>query len=143
VALARRAGRHHDPHVRQLVARAHIYDFALTQLGNRVSTMMRLEPKAGAALVSYTKLAAGTYEPLRARLAAEIAGGTLAAWPEGDDDGITAALGQLNSRVTAIAGGSNEMQRNAIGERILGLPREPNPDRDKSFREVTETARNW
>jgi alkylation response protein AidB-like acyl-CoA dehydrogenase len=143
VALARRAGRLDDPHVRQLVARAHIYDFALTQLGNRVATQMRLDPQAGGAAVSYTKLAAGTYEPLRARLATEVAGGTLLAWPEGDEDGITAALGLLNSRVTAIAGGSNEMQRNAIGERILGLPRDPNPDKGKTFREAmgaTETA---
>jgi alkylation response protein AidB-like acyl-CoA dehydrogenase len=143
VDLARRAGRHRDPHVRQVVARAHVEDFALVQLGRRVSTMMRLEPATGAAFISYPKLAAGTYEPRRARIATEIAGGTLVAWPEGDDGGIAAALGLLNSRVTAIAGGSNEMQRNAIGERVLGLPREPNPDRDKTFRQVTEAARDW
>jgi alkylation response protein AidB-like acyl-CoA dehydrogenase len=140
VQLARRAGRLGDPHVHQLIARAHIYDVALTQLGNRVSTMIRRDPAVGMAHIGYTKLAAGTYEPIRARLAAEIAGGTLAAWPEDDPDGLTAALGLLNSRVTAIAGGSNEMQRNGIGERVLGLPREPNPDRNLSFRDVLRGA---
>jgi alkylation response protein AidB-like acyl-CoA dehydrogenase len=136
VTLARRAGRLDDAHVRQLIAKAHIFDFALTQLGIRVGTMMRLDPVGGAAYVGYTKLAAGTYEPIRARMAAEIAGGRLVAWAQGDPDGIVASLGILNSRVTAIAGGSNEMQRNGIGERVLGLPREPNVDKDKPFRDI-------
>jgi alkylation response protein AidB-like acyl-CoA dehydrogenase len=136
VTLARRAGRLDDAHVRQLIAKAHINDFALTQLGARIATMMRLDPVAGAALMGYTKLAAGTYEPLRARLAAEIAGGRLVSWQSGDADGLVASLGILNSRVTAIAGGSNEMQRNGIGERVLGLPREPNIDKDKPFRDI-------
>ena len=35
----------------------------------------------------------------------------------------------------SVAGGSNEMQRNTIGEKLLGLPREPALDRDISFRE--------
>jgi alkylation response protein AidB-like acyl-CoA dehydrogenase len=143
VELARRAGREDDAHVRQLIARAHIFDFALTQLGNRVATMMRLQPDLGAAYIAYTKLAAGTYEPMRARLATEIGGGTLVAWPEGEGAGSAAALHLLNSRVTAIAGGSNEMQRNGIGERVLGLPREPNLDKDKSFREVMRAAGSW
>lgn len=140
VRLAQRSGRLGDSHVEQLIARAHIYDFALTQLGQRVAAMMRGDPNGGAALIGYTKLAAGMFEPIRARLAAEIAGGRLLAWNEDDLDGRTAALGILNSRVTAIAGGSNEMQRNGIGERVLGLPREPNLEQGKTFREVIRDA---
>jgi alkylation response protein AidB-like acyl-CoA dehydrogenase len=143
VTLARRAGRVDDPYVRQLIAKAHVNDYALSQLGSRISTLMRLDPERGAAQVGYTKLAAGTYEPRRAQVATEIAGGRLVAWPEGDRAGISGSLEILNSRVTAIAGGSNEMQRNGIGERVLGLPREPSFDRDKPFREVVEDAKDW
>jgi alkylation response protein AidB-like acyl-CoA dehydrogenase len=42
----------------------------------------------------------------------------------------------LGSRVHSLAGGSNEMQRNIISERLLGLPREPTSDRDVPFSEV-------
>ena len=42
----------------------------------------------------------------------------------------------LGARIGTIAGGSNEMQRNAISERVLGLPREPTPDKGVPFSQV-------
>jgi alkylation response protein AidB-like acyl-CoA dehydrogenase len=143
VALARQAGRDRDPLVRQLIARAHINDYAHRQLAVRIGSRLRAAGSMDPGVAAYGKLASGTLTPLRTRIALQIGGAASLAWAGGDLDAMTPSLNYLNGRVNSIAGGSNEMQRNGIGERVLGLPREPSFDTNKPFSEVVRQARQW
>ncbi len=142
VDLAEQVGRVHDPHVRQLIARAHINDFARGQLVRRVGQLIaRGANPAGTA--SYGKLAAGVFDPIRARIGIEVGRTAALLWEPDDVDAKAASLNYLNGRIMSIAGGTNEIQRNGIGERALGLPREPTFDSNKPFRQVVADAAQW
>ena len=143
VALAGRVGRTGDPVVRQAIARAHINDYAQFHLGRRIAARLRASATPDAAVAAYSKLAAGTFTPIRARLALEIGGSEALTWAKGDERAQRPAIDYLNGRQIAIAAGTNEMQRNGIGERVLGLPREPSFDTTKPFNEVLRNSRGW
>jgi alkylation response protein AidB-like acyl-CoA dehydrogenase len=143
VALAERLGRLEEPSVRQLIARAHTNDFVQGQLGARIGSLIRSGRANAAGIASYGKLTMGTFGPLRARMAMEIGRGGAVVWEAGDLKAMTPAVSYLNGRVGSIAGGTNEMQRNGIGERVLGLPREPSFDSDKPFSDVVRSAASW
>ena len=141
VRLARKAQRNSDPETRQLIARAHINDWAQFHLGRRIGARLRAARTPDPAVAAYGKLASGMLSPLRARMGMQIGGFEALTW-EDDTDG-QAALDYLNARMPSIAGGTNEMQRNGIGERVLGLPREPTFDSNKPFSEVIRDSRHW
>lgn len=141
--LARAAGRDQDPVARQAIAKIHSAEWARAQIGIRVGGLMRTSGKPPGGIASYWKLSEGLRAPERARLLMEIGQGVPLAWEPGDEDGEHAVREYLNSRVWSIAGGSNEMQRNAISEQVLGLPREPSFDKGKPFNEVVHSARDW
>jgi alkylation response protein AidB-like acyl-CoA dehydrogenase len=143
VALARRLGRDHDPVVRQQLARVQTLNFVQGQLGRRIAERLRSGDGPAVGVAAYGKLAAGIFDPIRARIGMEIGRGVALVWDHGDLEGQRASLNYLNGRIMSIAGGTNEMQRNAIGERVLGLPREPSYDIDKPFNEVVRAAAEW
>jgi alkylation response protein AidB-like acyl-CoA dehydrogenase len=69
-------------------------------------------------------------------IALEFAGPGSVAWDPDDETGGDRQRAVLNSFQSGIAGGTDEIQRNIIGDRVLGLPREPAVDRGVPFREL-------
>jgi alkylation response protein AidB-like acyl-CoA dehydrogenase len=135
VRLARRAGRLEDPVARQLVADAHVEQLVAGALVGRVTEGSRsgdLAPAAGAIL----KLFNAVMGVRRTEIMLELVGGDAVDWAEDDDEGNTIANTFLSRQGYCLGGGSNEIQRNIISERVLGMPREWAADRDVPFRDV-------
>jgi alkylation response protein AidB-like acyl-CoA dehydrogenase len=123
-ALCRALGGVGDPVRRQEVAEAYIGFELLRYLGLRVQTALS-QCRAPGAEASLLKLAFSRQSARLGDLGLALLG------PSGiASDGLATAadfwrdrfLGQWSSR---IGGGTDEIQRNQIGERVLGLPREP------------------
>jgi alkylation response protein AidB-like acyl-CoA dehydrogenase len=130
--LARATGQADDPRVRQLVAEDRINERIQGQLVERVTTGIRtgaLPAPAGA----LPRLFAATATERHLDIALEIAGADIAVRM---DDGLELGNIYLRRQGGSLGGGSNEMQRNIISERVLGMPREYAADRDKPFDEV-------
>jgi alkylation response protein AidB-like acyl-CoA dehydrogenase len=139
VRLARMSGRLSDPQVRQKIALAHTIDFVERALAWRIAQAGRAE-RPDASLASYGKLFRGTYNPVRGRLGLEIGGAAALIWNDDDAASRDASIAYLNGRRMSIAGGTNEMQRNGISERILGLPRERSDDLGMPYRQVRRAS---
>ncbi|HEX5366227.1 MAG TPA: acyl-CoA dehydrogenase family protein [Acidimicrobiales bacterium] len=129
------AGRSDDPVLRDQVMRIYTLMEIARYTGLRVQAAVEAGKGPGPEVSTGKLLASDLVRSLReAGLAALGAHGMLV----GDDaplGGMLQALA-LFSPAISIAGGSDQIQRNIIGERVLGLPREPRVDKDVPFSEL-------
>ncbi len=134
IELAREAGRLDDPLLRQDIARVTAYK-ALNRL-NTARAKADLAQGTSSPIMSLGKLAMSRILHEEARVRTAILGA--ASLLEGPDHprAEDANFLTLNAYFTSIGGGTDQIQRNIIGERVLGLPKEPEVDRDVPFRQV-------
>jgi alkylation response protein AidB-like acyl-CoA dehydrogenase len=78
----------------------------------------------------------------RGEIGLAIAGADGVIWTD-DDSEVAGAAGRgwLSARDVSIGGGTNEVQRNIVSERLLGMPREPAADREIPFSQVVRGRR--
>ncbi|MFE0190610.1 acyl-CoA dehydrogenase [Streptomyces sp. NPDC058989] len=119
--LDRAAGLDASTHVRLGALAAEAHALGCIGLRTTLQQVSGLEPGAGA---SIRKLVQTPHQQKVAELALELLG------PAGavrEGAGERALHGFLMSRCLTIAGGTTQVQRNVVAERLLGLPRDPEP----------------
>jgi alkylation response protein AidB-like acyl-CoA dehydrogenase len=146
---ARRNGTVADPLVRQGLAKL----YTLEQLGRFMIARAR---GGGAASVpglpNIGKLTMSDIVRLSRDLGLKILGmaGTLHGYTPEDRDALVKTLGNdlmpliteaaLFAQAPPIYGGTDQIQKNILGERVLGLPREPSQDREIPFKDLPKNA---
>jgi alkylation response protein AidB-like acyl-CoA dehydrogenase len=134
IEMARARGRLDDSRVRDLIGEARMLGRASTELSRRIAQGIatRTLPDTTAAIA---RLMGGTVGVRTTEISFEIAGpGAVSAEPTEAWGG--SGMHYLMRQTSCIGGGTTEMARNNIAERVLGMPREMTHDRNMPFREV-------
>jgi alkylation response protein AidB-like acyl-CoA dehydrogenase len=135
IEMARLYGRTDDPVVRQGIAQAHIRAEALRFMGYSMRTALSRGEMPGP-VASVMKLFFARHWAATTGLAVGIQGAAGMLWGESaSDEGLWQQTFCAQYAVR-LGGGTDEIQGNVIGERALGLPREPALDRDLPWRET-------
>ncbi len=113
----------------------------LIQLGNRRVAAGRQAGRVIGPEGSVTKVLQAEHTKRLQRLFVDLAGPAGVAWPDGDDWAMPNAWAFLRVQAKTIAGGTSEVLRNQLAERVLGLPRDDDPSRNVPFREAATTRR--
>ncbi len=149
--VAKGNGMNTDPLIRQDLARLH----TLTELGRLNSERLKATRAAGGdipGMANISKLMMSDMIRLQRDLGLRLVGaaGTLHAYDGKAQKVLDEATGSpflagitgmaLYAQAPSIYGGTDQIQRNIIGERVLGLPKEPNNDRTTPFSELPKNA---
>jgi alkylation response protein AidB-like acyl-CoA dehydrogenase len=151
IKLAQGAGRSTDPTIRQDLMRLH----TMAEIGRINNLRVKAAKAAGVdipGMGNISKLSMSDMVRLQRDLGLRIVGpsGTLHAYDSSERKVLDEATGNpflgavtemaLFAQAPPIYGGTDQVQRNIIGERVLGLPKEPNNDRVVPFSELPKNA---
>ncbi len=133
VALARGHSLDGDPVIRQRLAHLHTLIEVNRLTGLRVRANLRAG-RTGGPESSIGKLAMSNIARVARDLALSVAGPAGLLTGSDAPGGGRVAHVALTSCATSLGGGTDEIQRNVIAERVLGLPKDLDPDRGRPFR---------
>jgi len=151
ISLAQSRGVNHDAGIRQDLARL----YTLGELGRFNGLRVKAAKEQGRdipGMPNVAKLSMSQIVRLTRDLGLQISGpaGTLHAYDSDDKAALKHATGDpfaggitemaLFAQAPPIYGGTDQVQKNIIGERVLGLPKEPNNDRVTPFSELPKNA---
>jgi alkylation response protein AidB-like acyl-CoA dehydrogenase len=137
---ARGAGRSDDPRVLDLVGEARMLELVGNELMSRIGDGIKTG-KISDQAAAVIRLYKGTTSSRFGTLALDAAGGSAAAFHD-NTAAANAAVDFLMRQTGSIGGGTTEMARNVISERVLGMPRERSEDRDVPFRDVPRSRQS-
>jgi alkylation response protein AidB-like acyl-CoA dehydrogenase len=143
----------HDPLLRQRLAAAWI-DHRVIGLNNQRAADRRRSGAEAGPEGSITKLQSAEFNQRLQKLAVDLEGARGVAWEgkglsgeetlsfaaSGADDPRTIARGFLRAQANTIEGGTSAIMRNILGERVLGLPKEPDNSRDVPWKDVPRSG---
>ena len=151
VELAQGNGKIADPTIRQDLMKLH----TLNELGRMNSLRAKAAKAIGQdvpGLPNISKLSMSEIVRQQRDVGLRIVGplGTLHAYKPDQQAALNEATGNpfaamvtgmaLFAQAPPIYGGTDQVQRNIIGERVLGLPKEPNNDKTAAFRDLPKNA---
>jgi alkylation response protein AidB-like acyl-CoA dehydrogenase len=146
-----------DPMARQRLAQAYI-ESRLIRLNNQRAGDKRKSGAEAGPEGSITKLMQAEFNQRVQKLAVDLQGMSAGAWEEedpaprrsaaqpgmvggpGGNDPAAIAHGFLRAQANTIEGGTSDIMRNILGERVLGLPKEPDVSRDIPWKDVARSG---
>jgi len=137
ITLAQETGRWTDPVVRNKV----MHLWAQEQIRGWTNARVRAALSAGqspGAASSIGKVHQATLNQQIQDLMVDLLGTAAVAWPKTDDpDGLPREVqGMMRSLANSTEGGTTDINKNILGERVLGLPREPDPWKGKPWKDI-------
>jgi alkylation response protein AidB-like acyl-CoA dehydrogenase len=137
ITLAQECGRWDDPVVRHKVMRLWAQEQIRGWTNARVRAALSAGQSPGAAS-SIGKVHQATLNQQIQDLMVDLLGTAAVAWPATDDEDALPreVQGMLRSLANSTEGGTTDINKNILGERVLGLPKEPDPWKGKPWKDI-------